>query len=90
MIKKQVHVANIKCGGCAHSIESALNQLDGVSQSKVAIEDGRIDLELVDLDILNTVLEKLSKMGYPEVSKENSLFMKAQSYAHCMIGKVNK
>lgn len=89
-MEKVLDVANIKCSGCAHSITTRLEDIEGISNVYVSPDNGTVKLAFTDESILKTVLNKLSAMGYPEATEENGLLMKAKSYANCMIGKATK
>lgn len=83
----KLEVVNIKCGGCAKSIEDALSKND--------FKNVKVDpsCQLVEFEGDTEKAEKiLFKMGYPKAgSKEaKSLLKKAKSYASCMVGKVKK
>lgn len=80
-------VENIKCGGCAHSIEASLSKMQGVHQVKVDITQGSIQLDVDEVDTLRAVIEKLHHMGYPLPGKGSGMTT-ASSYISCLIGKV--
>lgn len=80
-----IEVVNIKCGGCASSIERALNSIEGVKQVQVDINTQKISVEgKADKGELVAVLHKL---GYP-LAGENSLILKTKSYVSCAIGNI--
>jgi copper chaperone len=85
-----LNVANIKCGGCAHSITTKLNQIAGVSDVAVNYDNGTVALSYDTQITRQNAVNKLSEMGYPEATAENGLLMQAKSYANCMIGKITK
>lgn len=83
----KIEVVNIKCGGCAKSIEDAL--------TKKGLTDVKVDptCQMVEFEGDESIAEEiLNKMGYPKAgSKEaESLLKKAKSYASCMVGRVKK
>ncbi len=83
----KIEVVNIKCGGCAKSIEDALAK-NGLTKVKVDPS-----CQMVEFDGDETVAEAvLTKMGYPKAGSEeaNSLLKKAKSFASCMVGRVKK
>ena len=90
MIKETLHIANIKCGGCAHSIATKLSALDGVNDVNVDFEQGQVKLTYTSPESKTAAIQKLSNMGYPEATEENGLLMKARSYANCVVGKITK
>lgn len=87
-MKYEVLVENIKCGGCANSIEKLVHQVKSVEIVSVDIENGKVEFESEN-DVLEKVKEKLAKAGYPEIGKGN-LLHSATSYVSCMIGKLDK
>lgn len=90
MKQEILNIANIKCGGCAHSITTKISSINGVSDVKVDFDNGEVDVTYSDDSSRSAILNQLSSMGYPEATEENGLLMKAKSYANCMIGKVTK
>ena len=90
MIKETLNIANIKCGGCAHSITTKLESIAGIDAVDVDFNEGTVELSYDTEDTKTEALKKLSDMGYPEATEENGLLMQAKSYANCMIGKMTK
>lgn len=86
-MKHNLNVENIKCSGCAHSIETSLSKMQGVLQVKVEITQGSIQLDVDEVDTLKAVIEKLHHMGYPLPGKGSGMTT-ATSYISCLIGKV--
>jgi copper chaperone CopZ len=82
-----LNVANIKCGGCAHSITSKLTEITGVNDVAVDYDKGTVSLTYANETSRELVINKLKSMGYPEATVENGLLMQAKSYANCMVGK---
>ncbi|OYU79631.1 MAG: heavy metal transporter [Flavobacterium sp. BFFFF1] len=82
----QIEVENLKCGGCANSIEKALLKLQKVESVKVNV-DNNIIVIVGDAD-RQQIVEKLAEIGYPEKGN-NTVFCKAKSYLSCAIGKLN-
>lgn len=90
MIKETLNIANIKCGGCAHSITTKLEEIEGIDAVAVDFNEGTVELSYDTETTKTEALNKLSDMGYPEATEENGLLMQAKSYANCMIGKMTK
>ena len=84
----KLSVANIKCGGCAHSISSKLTSLDAVTNVEVNHEDGTVAFDAQSDAKVNEVKSILEKMGYPE--GDPTMMQTAKSYVSCAIGKVTK
>lgn len=84
----KLYVANIKCGGCAHSITKKLESISNISNIHVEPQDRSVSFESNDVTAVSIVKSSLSKMGYPE--GEATTFQTAKSYINCAIGKVGK
>lgn len=81
-----IEIENLKCGGCASSIKSALRKIDGVQGIEVQLENGSISVEGdVDRQIL---LEALNSIGYPEKG-HNTIGRQVLSYVSCASGKLS-
>jgi copper chaperone len=82
----KVEVENLKCNGCAGTIQKGLNAIDGVSDLSIDIETKIIAFNS-DEKLIETIKQKLGKMGYPEKGTGTGL-QKAKSYVSCAIGKI--
>ena len=87
----QVHVENIKCGGCEKSIIKGLTSIEGLSN--IVIDR---DLQLVkvtaDESLREVIAAKLKSTGYPEygsVSGFEAGLANAKSFVSCAIGRVS-
>lgn len=86
-----IEVENIKCSGCASTIEKQLRKLDSVSAVSVDIEAGRVTVETADTD-REQLVATLLKNGYPEKGTAEGLKAaqaKARSFVSCAIGKMS-
>jgi len=88
-MKHKVNIQNLKCGGCAHTITSELNKLDGVSDVSVDENSATVSF-LQDSEDVSIVVYRLDELGYPIENDPNSLFKKAKSYVSCAVGRINK
>lgn len=82
-----IKVQNLKCGGCANTIQKKLSSLEGVENVTVDIENKLVHIihqNSVSLEILTS---NLKAIGYPMEGEENSLGAKATSMVSCAIGK---
>lgn len=61
---EQIFVENIKCGGCAATIQNALTTFPGIKVAEVDVATGRIDIS-GDAYSLLEVQQKLADLGYP-------------------------
>ena len=87
----QIHVENIKCGGCEKSIVKGLSAIDGLSN--IVIDR---DLQMVsvtaDESQRDAIAAKLKSMGYPEYGSVSGLdagLSNAKSFVSCAIGRVS-
>lgn len=84
-------VENIKCGGCARSIERALAGVPGVSRVEVDVDAGRVTVAAPE-DAREPLREALLRLGYPErgsASGVSALGAKAKSFVSCAIGRLS-
>jgi len=87
----KISVENIKCGGCAHTITSKLNDMPIVDSCQVDIENGVITID-GDESGKPEVTQLLLKLGYPETGTTEGLkaaTAKAKSFVSCAVGKMN-
>jgi copper chaperone len=87
----KIHVENIKCAGCARSIEKGLMAINGVQSIAVDVAAGLVSVDgEVERELL---VNSLLKMGYPEqgsVQGLNAAKAKATSFVSCAIGKIDR
>jgi copper chaperone CopZ len=83
-----IYVDNLKCGGCAGSITSRLNKLEGMEEVKVDVEAGKVAVHHAENLTREEILKTLAKLGYPEQGTSN-LYQKAVSYVSCATGRMN-
>ena len=83
-----INILNLKCNGCANTIKKGLLSLEGVNKVEVTLENSEIKINPVSDEVLTSVKEKLSKMGYPEVGDTNNMLHKAKSMVSCATGKI--
>lgn len=86
MIKTEITVENIKCGGCAASIARRLKTIPGVVEVDVDIAEGRVTLGS-ETAVRDDAVRVLAEIGYPEPGA-NNLSSKAKSFVSCAIGRV--
>lgn len=85
-------VDNIKCGGCAKSIENKLLKEEGIDNVQVDVENGIVNVNGGEHDP-KQIAEVLRTLGYPErdsVEGFDALKAKAKSYVSCAIGRMDK
>ena len=87
----QVHVENIKCGGCAKSIIKGLSSIGGLSN--IVIDRDQLLISMTaDASFRETLVSKLKSMGYPEQGSVSGLgagLANAKSFVSCAIGRVS-
>lgn len=85
-------VANIKCGGCARSIDRALRADPRVSGVEVDVEHGTVSVQASD-DAREALRAELLRLGYPEAGSAEglqALAAKGKSFVSCAIGRFGK
>lgn len=86
-----IQVENIKCGGCANTITTRLNEMKAVDSCEINIEQGIIKIT-GDISHREEVARLLFKLGYPESGTTEGLkaaTAKAKSFVSCAVGKIN-
>ena len=87
----QVHVENIKCGGCEKSIIKGLTSIEGLSNI-VIDRDQQLISVTADVSLRDALVSKLKSMGYPEHGSASGLdagLANAKSFVSCAIGRVS-
>lgn len=87
----QIHVENIKCGGCANIITARLKELSVVEDCSIDIPTGSVIIE-GDESGRTEAAAALLKLGYPETGTAEGLKAakaKAKSFVSCAVGKMN-
>ena len=87
----QIHVENIKCGGCEKSIVKGLNTIKGLSNILID-RDQQVVSVTADDSLRDAIVEKLKSMGYPEyrcMSGFDAGLANARSFVSCAIGRVS-
>lgn len=86
-----ISVENIKCGGCASSIEKKLLEDERISAVDVDIEKGVVEIEASELAI-DDWTAALLKMGYPESGTAEGMAAakaRAKSFVSCAVGRID-
>ena len=87
----QIHVENIKCGGCEKSIVKGLNTIKGLSNIVIDRDQQTVSV-MADDSLRDAIAAKLKSMGYPEfgsVSVLDAGLANAKSFVSCAIGRVS-
>lgn len=85
---QNIHIENLKCGGCAATIVKGLTAINGVKEVTVDVEESTVSFSSTNEKVVE-VKDKLTKLGYPEVGDKNTVLHKAKSYVSCAVGRVN-
>lgn len=85
-----IKIQNLKCGGCANTIITQLNKLNGISNVLVNNETNAVSFDYASKTEVETVKNKLSDLGYPIEGEANSLPKKAKSFVSCAVGRMTK
>ncbi len=86
-MKTTLRIHNLKCGGCAKTIITKLNELKGLEDVTVESKDETVSFIYKEQDDLIKAAELLAKLGYPIDGYSNTLARKAKSYLSCAIGR---
>lgn len=81
-------IQNLKCGGCAHTIITKLNEIPQIENVQVIHENSQVTFDYKEEKDLDQVKNTLRKIGYPVEGEDNNLMDKAKSYVSCAIGKM--
>ncbi len=92
-MKQIFQVLNVKCGGCASTLQKSLKDEFGEVSVNLEKEPREITLDIDD-EKVTLLAEKLRKLGYPLASEDIGLIegttLKAKSFVSCAIGKIGK
>lgn len=88
IMKTDIKIENLKCGGCAATIKKGLLSLENVNEVEIDIDNSIVSITSSNNSI-SEIKEKLSKLGYPEVGDKNTVLHKAKSFVSCATGKMN-
>ena len=87
----RLDVENVKCRGCARSIEKALAEDPRVTRVVVDPSQGTVVIEATD-DVRAAAAAVLAKIGYPEkgsVEGMKAAAAAAKSFVSCAIGRLS-
>jgi copper chaperone len=85
-----LHIQNLKCGGCAHTVITKLSAIENIENVKVDVENDAVTFDFVSETDLETVKQKLLTLGYPALGESNPLTAKAKSFVSCAVGRMAK
>lgn len=91
-MQQTFEVHNVKCGGCANTLITALKEEFGEVTVDLEVHPRKITLD-IDVSQKEALKLKLRGLGYPLTSDELSGFDKAattaKSFVSCAVGKFN-
>jgi copper chaperone CopZ len=90
MNTEAIIVANLKCSGCAHTIDKNIHAIQGVHGVNIDLDENCVMVDFEEPANRKAITETLFKLGYPEATAENGLLSKVRSYASCMVGRLSK
>lgn len=88
-MKTSIQVENLKCGGCAATINKGILGIEGVSEVQIDVNTSMVNIISEESLDLFKIKEKLVSMGYPEIGENNNLLHKTKSYISCATGKMS-
>ena len=91
-MQEMITVENIKCRGCAKTIENSLLKALEIRTVSVDVEQGLVTVEGDNLQ-REHIAQTLLSLGYPEkgaVAGLESLKAKGKSFVSCAIGRMDK
>jgi len=91
-MKQTFEVINVKCGGCANTLKTALKEEFGEIEVNLEVEPRQITLDIEE-SAVPSLRAKLKSLGYP-MSDEDLTAMEgfsttAKSFVSCAVGKMN-
>lgn len=84
-----IPIQNLKCGGCAKTIVSKLEEISTITNVSVSIESSSVSFDAIHPEDIITAKIKLKSIGYPSLDQENSVLSKAKSFMSCATGKLS-
>ena len=89
-MQHRFEVVNIKCGGCARSIERALRADGRIAAVSVDVDAGVVTIDAV-AEAIDGARATLLRLGYPEAGSAEgieALKAKAKSFVSCAVGRL--
>jgi copper chaperone CopZ len=89
-MRTQVHIQNLKCGGCANTITKRLSEIKNISEVVVNQDEETVSFDYHTSHDFERAKHVLEMLGYPVLGDENNLITKAKSYISCAVGRTKK
>ena len=84
-----IEIDNLKCGGCEHTVNKAVESFEGVESVQTSSEEGTVRFSYEDEEVIERIKNKLSSLGYPPAGSSSTL-QKAVSFVSCAKGRITK
>lgn len=88
-MESTLNIQNLKCGGCANTITTRLEALEGISNVFVNNDTNSVAFSYSETNELELAKTVLSTLGYPVEGESNPVSKKAKSFVSCAIGRLN-
>ncbi|MEQ8582833.1 MAG: heavy metal-associated domain-containing protein [Marinoscillum sp.] len=88
MKQERIVIANLKCSGCATTIQNKLLAMAGVTSVSIDQEEDSVLIHNDGTASRDDFTSALHALGYPEATEENGLLLQVKSYASCMVGRM--
>jgi copper chaperone len=85
----ELEVENVKCGGCAGSIRTRLMDKEGIEEVAVDVDKGLVSIK-GDVSDMESIIARLSAMGYPPKGSPNDVITRAKSFISCASGRLKQ
>ncbi|MCH9812643.1 MAG: heavy-metal-associated domain-containing protein [Epsilonproteobacteria bacterium] len=93
-MKKAFEVLNIKCSGCANTVQKSLKPEYGEVEVNLEVMPRVVTLEVSEDFDEDTFRQKMKSLGYPLADETLGAFeevgTKAKSFVSCAIGKMDQ
>ena len=90
-MKQTFEVINVKCGGCASTLKTALAKEFGEVSVNLEVDPRQITLNIEEANI-PALRQKLKKLGYPmsdeDLTTIEGFSTTAKSFVSCAVGKM--
>lgn len=90
-MQQTFEVLNVKCGGCANTLKTKLQEEFGEIEVNLEVEPRQITLDL-EKSALPALRKKLKSLGYPmrdeNLSTVEEFSTTAKSFVSCAVGKM--
>ncbi|MFN4144863.1 MAG: heavy-metal-associated domain-containing protein [Runella sp.] len=89
MKTESIMVENLKCGGCANTIKTRLQNLTGIFGVYVDKDNSVVTVEHSGSISRESITNILKQLGYPEADTTNTILDKAKSFVSCAVGRMS-